>query len=235
MSLDRAVIHIESANEGTGAARAESHLAGNLSRSFPIYIGCRVMLTRNVWSNIGLMNGAQGVVHVIVWAEGSNVLSDPPQVIMVTWDNYTSPSFRLPSGEELKDSRGKLVVPVERVRHEFTLHNNTCCREQFPLIVSYTITVHKSQGVTLDRVVCDISISEFASGLSYVAVSRVSTLKGLLFDAPFDRSRVFNEVPLRSMQLKIADYERRKLQALLAPLYEPSYGSNSDEDAMDID
>ncbi|KAI1101805.1 hypothetical protein F4804DRAFT_334935 [Jackrogersella minutella] len=90
---------------------------------------------------------------------------------MVAWDNYSGPPFLLPTGEELHDSRGKLVVPVERVRQDFVLNQNTCCREQFPIVISYGITVQKAQGVTLDRVVCDISASEFASGLSYVAVS----------------------------------------------------------------
>lgn len=101
------------------------------------------------------------------------------------------------------------------------LKNNTCYREQFPLVVSYVITVHKSQGVTLKKVVCDISILEFSSGLSYVAVSRVFTLEGLMFDASFDRSRIYREVLSRLMQLKIADYEGRQLDALKEALYEP--------------
>jgi len=71
-------------------------------------------------------------------------------------------------------------------------------REQFPLVVSYAITVHKSQDVTLDKVVCDISGAEFASGLRYVAVSRVSKLQGLMFDVPFDRGRVCRDPPSRA-------------------------------------
>ncbi|KAK4194075.1 hypothetical protein QBC40DRAFT_135614, partial [Triangularia verruculosa] len=59
-----------------------------------------------------------------------------------------------------------------------------------------------------------ISAPEFASGLSYVAISRVKTLDGLIFESPFDRSRIYREVPVQSMQLKIADYEARKLQLL---------------------
>ena len=35
-----------------------------------------------------------------------------------------------------------------------------------------------------------------------------------MFEAPFDRSRVHRDVPIRSMQLKLEDYESRKLQAL---------------------
>jgi ATP-dependent exoDNAse (exonuclease V) alpha subunit len=111
----------------------------------------------------------------------------------------------MPSGEELR--RGEdLVVPILRVRQEFTVGANSCYREQFPLLVSYAITVHKSQGITLDKVVCDISAPEFASGLSYVAVSRVKTLGGLVFENPFDRNRVYRETPTKAMNLKLLDH-----------------------------
>ena len=50
--------------------------------------------------------------------------------------------------------------------------------------------------------------------VSYVVVSRVRTLDGLMFEVSFDRSRIYRDVPIRSMQLKLADYETRKLQAL---------------------
>ncbi len=76
------------------------------------------------------------------------------------------------------------MVPILRVRQDFMVGANSCYREQFPLLVSYAITVHKSQGITLDKVVCDISAAEFASGLSYVAVSQVKTLDGLCLRSP---------------------------------------------------
>jgi ATP-dependent exoDNAse (exonuclease V) alpha subunit len=79
-------------------------------------------------------------------------------------------------------------------------------------LVSYAITVHNSQGFTLDKVVCDISAPEFASGLSYVAVSRVKTLRGLLFENPFDRSRVYRQPPTPAMKMKLLDYFARQLQ-----------------------
>jgi ATP-dependent exoDNAse (exonuclease V) alpha subunit len=81
-------------------------------------------------------------------------------------------------------------------------------------LVSYAITVHKSQGITLDKVVCDISAPEFAASLSYVAVSRVKTLGGLMFENPFDRNRVYRESPSSAMRLKLADHAIRLLQEL---------------------
>jgi hypothetical protein len=223
LGLDSPAIQVEAKHEGVGAERVESSNAGNLAKRLPLCVGCRVMLTRNLWADVGLVNGAQGVVHDISWGEGADVLRDPPEVVMVAFDNYTGPSFTMPDGEELRRGE-KLVVPILRVRHDFMVGASSCYREQFPLLVSYAITVHKSQGITLDKVVCDISAPEFASGLSYVAVSRVKTLGGLMFEKPFDRSRIYREPPSRAVRSKLSDHATRQLQVLDAVAEEDRFG-----------
>jgi ATP-dependent exoDNAse (exonuclease V) alpha subunit len=213
LSLASPAIQVDAIHEGTGAERVESSNAGNLVKRLPLCIGCRVMLTRNLWNDVGLVNGAQGTVHDISWRDGADTLRDPPEVIMVAFDHYDGPAFTMPDGEPLR-SEEKLVVPILRVRQEFMVGANLCSRAQFPLLVSYAIIVHKSQGITLDKVVCDISGPEFASGLSYVAVSRVKTLSGLMFENPFDRNRVYRETPTRALNLKLLDHAARQLQVL---------------------
>lgn len=209
--LDSPAIYVRAKNSGAGADKASSQEAGNLSQKFPVCVGCRVMLTRNIWPEVGLVNGALGTVNDISWAEGADPERDPPSIILVAFDKYSGPSFT-PDGSDApyQDSEGKLIVPIQPTRQDFQYKNNACWREQFPLVIAYAITVHKAQGVTLSRAVCDVSDPEFASGLSYVAVSRVSTLGGLMFDSPFSMDRVSRNTPGRTMQLRINDYIRRQ-------------------------
>lgn len=55
---------------------------------------------------------------------------------------------------------------------------------QIPLKPAWAVTIHKSQGKTLERVIIDIGNGAFASGQIYVALSRATSLEGILLRRP---------------------------------------------------
>ena len=121
-----------------------------------------------------------GTVHHIAWDNGQDPSSTMPSIILIKFDEYNGPDF--PHCEPG-------VVPVFPATRQFEYKGVACSRTQFPLRLAYAITVHKSQGLTLSRAVLNLDRREHCLGLSYVAVSRVKTLSGVLFEVPFDFDR----------------------------------------------
>ena len=57
-------------------------------------------------------------------------------------------------------------------------------------MMAWGITIHKSQGLTLEKVVVELGDKDFSAGLSFVAISWVKTLKGLAFCTCFDHAQL---------------------------------------------
>jgi hypothetical protein len=90
---------------------------------------------------------------------------------------------------------------------------------QIPLILSWALTIHKSQGATLDAAEIDVGSGIFECGQTYVALSRVKSLDGLYltsFDAK--RIRINKKVKEYYESLRLYHETRETNQEVYIPL-----------------
>lgn len=128
-------------------------------------IGSKVMLHRNICVSKGFVNSTIGTVQDIIYKDDER----PPnllRVIFIDFDiDFTSPS--------LKDRLFTLTASTATWR----VGGLQCSRKQFPIVLAYALTIHKSQGLTLDKTIVDIGAKKLAAGLTYFGLSRVEGLK----------------------------------------------------------
>ncbi|EXX53022.1 ATP-dependent DNA helicase PIF1-like [Rhizophagus irregularis DAOM 181602=DAOM 197198] len=170
---------------GRTAKRAKSDVAKGLEAEILLAKGCRVMLTSNVWIEAGLVNRSMGVVEDILFQEeGPPAL---PTAVFIKFDKYDRPT--------ITSLEGKEVVPIIPIKRSWEDKNGTTCsRTQLPICLAWSITAHKSQGLTLEKVNIDIGVKEFVAGLTFVALSRVQTLNDIcLKQFSFDRIQHLKE------------------------------------------
>lgn len=120
--------------------------------------GCKVMITSND-SEDRYVNGTLGIVEdfgdksvYVTLMSGLTV-----EIKGQTYENF----------EYFTDPEGKLA---KKTLGTFT---------QIPLKLSWAQTVHKSQGITLDKAYIDLGNYVFSAGIPYVGLSRLRTLEGL--------------------------------------------------------
>lgn len=76
---------------------------------------------------------------------------------------------------------------------------------QYPLRLAWAITIHKSQGLTFEHAIIDVSHS-FAHGQTYVALSRCRTLQGIVLSEPLQRDAIVCD---RTLDTYINTIEKR--------------------------
>lgn len=64
---------------------------------------------------------------------------------------------------------------------------------QYPMMLAWAVTIHKSQGKTFDKVIIDIGSGIFATGQLYVALSRCRTLEGIVLKKKLEKKHIFTD------------------------------------------
>jgi ATP-dependent DNA helicase PIF1 len=136
-------------------------------QNLKIKIGSQVMMTKNTYQKDGVINGSLGIVKgfsakkfypIVEFANGVEIAITPEEWLIERFD----------------EERKTVIVEASMT--------------QIPLILAWAITIHKSQGLTLDKISCDLSAT-FDFGQVYVALSRARNLSGV-FIKSIDFSRI---------------------------------------------
>jgi ATP-dependent DNA helicase PIF1 len=101
------------------------------------------------------------------------------------------------------------VYPIDRVTWEMIGYRYQSGAEkieamvvgsfsQFPVKAAWAITIHKSQGLTFERIIVDLGARAFAHGQTYVALSRCTTLEGLILSRPISRKDIILDPKVRN-------------------------------------
>jgi ATP-dependent exoDNAse (exonuclease V) alpha subunit len=140
-------------------------------------IGSQIMLLNNDpkkrW-----VNGSIGVIEAIKRNEDGeecmNIrLHDTHKLVSVSpvmWEVYR---FAVKEGEITSEPAGSFT--------------------QYPFRLAWAVTIHKSQGKTFDRVAIDIGRGTFASGQTYVALSRCTSFEGIRLIAPVKKQHIHTD------------------------------------------
>lgn len=107
-----------------------------------------------------------------------------PKTVLVQFDDPTV-------GRSYKNDSGFVGIQPVSVTYQANKGYGNIERVMLPLILSCAVTVHKLQGVTVDRGVVYLGKKLFAKGQAYVALSRVRSLSGLIV-SELDQAKLFN-------------------------------------------
>lgn len=137
-----------------------------LPNDLTLKVGAQVMLIQNLDITMGLVNGSRGVVTKIAPTGDKEY---PLGAVEVQFMNGISRHL-IPFKQSFKDDNASMEDP------------DRAYRVQYPLKLAYALTIHKSQGLSIDLLEIDLK-GCFAAGQAYVALSRATS---------FDTMRVRN-------------------------------------------
>ena len=200
-ALNQPIARINARHSTDLAKKADPDEMAGLEPCIFLAKGAHVMLTMNLWTDVGLCNGATGIVIEFIYANKQQP-PDLPQAVIVKFDNYTGPSI---------SNSISSCVPICPITVNSQSIDGLHERQQLPLKLAWAITIHKSQGLTLQKAWIDIGQSERTAGISYVAISRVRTLPSCIIEPmTFERLKSLR----KSANLKFRLEEERRLDKL---------------------
>lgn len=165
------------------AREIESLTKNTQTGPLTLRIGAQIMCTANLDINNGIVNGSQGKVIGFIYNPSVKV-----------FDKHVP--MALPIVEFVNGTRMTMTHKVWQSANEPSV-----AITQMPMILCWAMTIHKSQGATLESAEMDIGTDIFEYGQAYVALSRVKTIDGLYL-------RSFHPQKIRANPVVTAFYTR---------------------------
>lgn len=151
-----------------------------VEQSLQLKIGAQVMFVKNDMSlEKNYFNGKMGVIKSL--SEREILVHFPEENKTIEVERY-----------EWKNIRYFIDPNTKEVDEE-----NLGTFTHYPLKLAWAITVHKSQGLTFDKVAVDVS-QVFMPGQAYVALSRLRSLNGLILLSPLQMNGISNDQDVMS-------------------------------------
>ena len=176
-------------------------LANNLicEKEMKLKIGAQVMCVVNIQSDTGLevCNGSQGIITGFCDITGCPRVKFNNNIDRIMMRNIWA-SDKIPG------------IGVS----------------QIPLILAWALTIHKSQGATLDAAEIDVGSGIFECGQTYVALSRVKSLDGLYLTS-FDAKRIRINKKVKEYYDALSLQQENSSEALVEALVEEKYEEES--------
>lgn len=164
-----------------GAKSYEAKLFGEFKENqFPneqfleLKLGAQIMFIRNdISGEKKYFNGKLGEISALDENEIKVILDGSEREITVKREVWEQKKYFLDTDKNIK----------EEVLGSF---------EQFPIKLAWAVTIHKSQGLTFDKVIIDAGKS-FTAGQVYVALSRCRTLEGIVLKSKITPEVIFKD------------------------------------------
>ena len=127
-------------------------------------LGAQVMFIRNDITKRAYVNGTIGIVRTI----------SQDKIVVEIEDNNGD-------RKQIKVEKEEWEILKYRVSNKGVIESEIVGTfTQYPLKLSWAVTIHKSQGKTFNKVIIDMAGGAFEHGQTYVALSRCRTLEGIV-------------------------------------------------------
>lgn len=152
-----------------------------IEETLELKVGSQIMFIRNDSSpEKNFYNGKLAEISYLDEETIKAVLDESKREIIVTTEVWEQKKYTLDADKNIKTE----------VLGSF---------EQYPIRLAWAVTIHKSQGLTFDRVIIDAGRS-FASGQVYVALSRCRTLNGIVLKSEISQNAIFKDHRIEDFQ-----------------------------------